>query len=145
MRAAPVLLAAALATPSPAPPLPGEEELRRVVADYVGLYRRETLERWRELFLPGFTAAHTLPDGSVKVRTLDAFYASQQRYLASGRAIKEELEDVRIERHGKLASVSARFVLTDEAETSRGRLVLVLMAESGRWRIQSLAFSYDGE
>jgi hypothetical protein len=48
---------------------PSEEGLNRVVADYVGLYRRETLDAWRGLFLPGFTAASTRPDGSVLVRT----------------------------------------------------------------------------
>jgi hypothetical protein len=33
---------------------------------HVGLYKRETLERWRTLFLPTFTATHTRPDGTVR-------------------------------------------------------------------------------
>jgi hypothetical protein len=122
---------------------PPDDGLSRVVADYVGLYRRETLDAWRELFLPGFTAASTRSDGSVLVRTLDEFFGAQKRYLDSGRAIREVLENPRTERHGRLASVWADFVLTDEGETSRGRLVLTLIEEKGRFRIHSLMFSYD--
>ena len=142
-----MVLALAIAVLQAASPPPAADDaaLRRAVADYVGLYRHETLDRWRTLFLPTFTAAHTNTDGTVKVRTLDEFFASQQRYLAGGKKIKEELENVRIERRGKLASVWANFVLTEEAETSRGTLVLLLVADRGAWRIQSLMFSYDGE
>lgn len=138
-------LAVALLQAASPPPAAGDAALRRAVADYVGLYTHETLDRWRVLFLPTFTATHTLPDGTVKVRTLDEFFLAQQRYLASGRSIKEELEDVRIERHGKLASAWADFVLTEEGEKSRGKLVLLLVADRGEWRIQSLMFSYGGE
>jgi SnoaL-like domain len=122
---------------------PSEDGLNRVVADYVGLYRRETLEAWRGLFLPGFTAASTRPDGSVLVRTLDEFFLAQKRYLDSGRRIRETLENVRTERQGRLASVWADFVLTDEGETSRGRLVLTLIEGKGQFRIHSLMFSYE--
>ena len=122
---------------------PSEEGLTRVIADYVGLYRRETLDAWRELFLPGFTAASTRSDGSVLVRTLDDFVGAQKGYLDSGRAIREVLENVRTERRGRLASVWAEFVLTDEGDTSRGQLVLTLVEEKGRFRIHSLMFSYD--
>lgn len=111
----------------------------------MGLYRTETLDRWRALFRPTFTATHTSADGTVTVRTLDQFFASQQRYLAGGKSIKEELENVDVDRHGKLATVWADFVLTEEAVKSRGKLVLLLVAEGGAWRIQSLMFSYDGE
>jgi len=127
------------------PPVASDAALRRTVADYVGLYRHETLDRWRNLFLPTFTATHTRADGTVTVRTLDQFFAAQQRYLAGGKSIKEELENVSMKRRGKLASVWADFVLTEESEKSRGKLVLLLVAERGRWRIQSLMFSYEGE
>ena len=79
------------------------------------------------------------------MRTLDEFFTAQKTYLAGGKTIKEELEDVRVHRQGKLASAWARFVLTEEGEKSQGHLVLLLVAESGAWRIQSLMFSYDGE
>jgi hypothetical protein len=120
-----------------------DEALGGVVKDYVGLYRRETLDRWRELFLPTFTAASTRPDGTVNLRGLDEFFAAQKRYLDTGRAIREELENVRVERSGRLASVWADFVLHDEAETSRGRLVLLLIDEKGAFKIHALMFSYD--
>jgi hypothetical protein len=117
--------------------------LRQVVADYVGLYRNDTLPRWRELFLPSFSAASTNPDGTTRLRGLDEFYTAQERYLGSGREIREALENVRIERQGRLASVWADFVLADAGDTSRGRLVLLLIAEGGAWRIHSLMFSYE--
>lgn len=139
------LAVAVLQAAPPPPPAPSDAALRGAVADYVGLYTHGTLDRWRKLFRPTFTATHTNTDGTVKVRTLDEFFASQQRYLASGKKIEEELENVRIDRHGKLASVWADFVLTEETEKSRGKLVLLLVADSGSWRIQSLMFSYDGE
>jgi hypothetical protein len=120
-----------------------DDDLKRVVADYVGLYRKDTLEAWRQLFLPGFSAASTRPDGSVLVRNLDEFHGAQKKYLDSGRAIREELENVRTERHGRLASVWADFVLTEEGEKSRGRLVLTLIEAEGRFRIHSLMFSYE--
>ena len=142
-----MLLALAMAVfqataPSPAP---DDAALRRVVADYVGLYRHDTLDRWRTLFLPTFTATHTNADGTVTVRTLDEFFTSQKRYLAGGKSIKEELENLRVERRGKLASVWANFVLTEDGEKSRGTLVLLLAADRGAWKIQSLMFSDDGE
>ena len=127
----------------PAPPAArSDADLRKVIADYVGLYRRETLEQWRELFLPGFTAAHTREDGTVRQRTLEEFYGAQKRYLESGKAVREELDNVRIERHGRLASVWADFVLTEDGAPSRGRLVLLLIEDAGRFKIHALMFSY---
>ena len=127
------------------PPAPTDEALRRTVADYVGLYKRETLDRWRTLFLPTFTATHTNVDGTVRLRTLDEFFAAQRGYLDTGRAIKEELENLRFDRRGKMATAWADFVLTEEGEKSRGTLVLLLVADRGEWKIQALMFSYDGE
>jgi hypothetical protein len=127
---------------SPAAPPASDEALRRVVADYVGLYRRETLERWRELFLPRFTAAHVGDDGSVRQRTLEEFYQSQKRYFDTGKAIREELENIRVSREGALASVWADFVLSENGEKSRGRLLLLLIEERGAFKIHSLMFQY---
>jgi hypothetical protein len=134
-------LAAALLLPAPAGP--DDAALRKVVADYVALYRHETLAAWRRLFLPSFSVASTNADGSVRRRNLEEFYAAQERYLASGRAIREELENVTIERRGRLASAWADFVLSDEGERSRGKLCLLLIQEQGQWRIQALIFGYD--
>ena len=133
----------ASAAPRAAEPVPASEAaLRRVVADYVGLYRRDSLAQWRELFLPGFTAAHRNEDGTVRQRTLDEFYAAQKRYFETGKAIREELENVRVAQEGALASVWADFILTEEGEESRGRLVLLLIEDRGAFKIQSLMFQY---
>jgi hypothetical protein len=131
--------ALAAATPGPGP----DANLRRVVDDYVGLYRKEALPRWRALFAPSFSAASANADGSLRLRGLAEFYDAQERYLASGRAIGEVLENVAIERRGRLASVWADFVLSDEGERSRGKLVLLLIEEKGDWTIHSLMFAYD--
>ena len=133
------------ASPGPVATVASDEALRRTVADYFDLYKRETLDRWRTLFLPTFTATHTLADGTVRVRTLDEFFAAQRGYLDTGRAIKEELQNLALDRRGKLATAWADFVLTEEGEKSRGKLVLLLVSDRGKWRIQALMFSYDGE
>jgi hypothetical protein len=119
-------------------------DLEKVIADYVGLYRRDSLSEWKKLFLPHFTVASTRKDGTVVERTLEEFYEAQRKYFESGRAIQEVLENVQIERKGKLASVWADFVLTDEGETRRGKLVLLLIEGTEGFRIHSLMFSYYG-
>ena len=135
-----LLSAALLSAPAPAT----ASDLEKVVAEYVGLYKRETLPEWKELFLPHFSVASTREDGTVGGRTLEEFYEAQRRYFESGRDIKEVLENVQIERKGKLASVWADFVLTDEGETRRGKLVLLLIEGPEGFKIHSLMFSYYG-
>jgi hypothetical protein len=134
---------ALLGAAEPAATDPKDQDLSRVVADYAGLYRPDTLPKWRGLFLPGFVAASTKPDGTVLQRTLPEFYEAQRGYLASGRPIRETLENVKTERQGSLASVWADFVLEDAGERSRGRLVLTLIESEGRFRIHSLMFAYE--
>jgi hypothetical protein len=138
MRALGLLAAIFLASPGFA------ADIDQVVADYVGLYARDTLPEWKKLFLPHFTVASTREDGTVSERTLEEFYEAQRRYFESGRDIKEVLENVRIDRQGKLASVWADFVLADNGETRRGKLVLLLIEGSEGFRIHSLMFSYYG-
>jgi hypothetical protein len=131
------------ADPAPAAADSADDDLSRVVADYTGLYTRDRLPEWRALFLPSFVAASTRPDGTVLQRSLDEFYEAQRKYLDTGRAIKEWLENVKVERKGPLASVWADFVLEEEGERSRGKLVLTLISAEGRFRIHSLMFAYD--
>jgi hypothetical protein len=143
-----LLLAGGVLAPAPVPSAQGstdalDAELARVVADYTGLYRRDSLKAWRELFLPSFVCASTRPDGTILQRNLDEFYGAQERYLQTGRKIRETLENVRLERKGPLASAWADFVLEDEGERSRGKLVLTLIASEGRFKIHSLLFAYD--
>jgi hypothetical protein len=115
--------------------------VRRVVDDYLRLYRAETLQQWRALFLPGFVAAYTNDDGSVTTRTLDEFYERQRGGFERG-AMSERLENVRVDRMGRLAHVSADFYFTSGGETRHGRLMLILVAENDRFKIASLAFTY---
>lgn len=116
--------------------------LRRVVDDYVGLYRRETLDEWRTLFLPSFTSLSTNADGTVTVRTLDQFFDAQVRGFARATEMSETLEHVRIDRTGRLATAWADFVFHQNGTSRRGRLVLTLAETEGAWRIAGLLFSY---
>jgi hypothetical protein len=57
--------------------------------------------------------------------------------------MREELANVRIEQRGRLASVWADFVFYYDGTPSRGKLVLLAIADSVDWRFHSLMFSYD--
>ena len=119
-----------------------DARIRRAVADYAGLYRRDTLDEWEKLFLPSFTAANTRADGGLSLRTRDEFLASQRRYHERA-VVTEELENVRIERNGRMASVWADFVVNENGQRSRGKLVLLAMEDAGRFRFHALMFAYD--
>jgi hypothetical protein len=149
-------VAAACARPlgtagAPAPPVvavrgDADPRLQRLVADYTGLWRRETLARWEHLFLPGFTVASTNADGTITVRTREEFLAAQRRYHDSVTGLREDLENVRVDRQGRLASVWADYVVTEGpgGTTRRGRLVLLAIEDRGEYRFHSLMFSYHG-
>jgi len=145
MRTAVFLLALALAPfmdlgAQPAADL--DKSLQRLVTDYTGLYTRDSLPRWRELFLPTFTSASTTAEGGVSVRTLDQFYAAQERAFSTAAKMGERLENVRIERRGRMATVWADFVYWHEDDGRRGRLVLTAIFQREGWRFHSLMFSY---
>jgi hypothetical protein len=118
--------------------------LDEVLEAFIGLYTREALPRWRELFLPGFTAAATNADGSVSTWTLEEFYERQRSLFASGKPVSEILLNTEKQRSGDLACVRSDYVWTDGEAKKPGRLVMLLIAERGRFKIQSLAFSYHG-
>jgi hypothetical protein len=119
----------------------GDAAVQRVVDDYIGLYRKETLERWKALFLPAFTASYTNADGSVSSRTLNEFYEAQRSGFAAGE-MSETLQNVRIERVGHLAHASADFRFTSRGAGRDGKLMLLLIEEKGQLKIAALAFSY---
>jgi hypothetical protein len=119
----------------------GDAAVQRVVDDYIGLYRKETLERWKGLFLPAFTVSYTNADGSVSSRTLNEFYEAQRSGFAAGE-MSETLHNVRIERVGHLAHVSADFRFTSRGVMRPGRLMLQMIEEKGEMKIAALAFSY---
>ena len=129
---------------SPSPEATASDpRLDRVIANYVGLYRRETLDQWEKLFLPTFTVASTRPDGGTNLRTRAEFFEAQRRYHARVENLKEELENVRVSRRGRMATVWADFVVTEGEAKNRGRLVLLIMDDRGEYKIHSLMFSYD--
>ena len=115
--------------------------VQRVLDDYIGLYRKETLEQWKTLFLPAFTATYTNDDGSVSTRTLDDFYERQRAGFARGE-MRETLENVRITRAGRLAQVFADFHFTSASTTRHGQLMLALIEEKGQLKIAALTFTY---
>jgi hypothetical protein len=116
----------------------------RVLADYIGLYARDTLPRWKTLFHPALSVAFPGDDGGILVRNLDEFYTRQQNYFATGRRISERLENVRVEEGRRIARVTADFVFVDEGEERRGRLGLHLAQDrDDTWKILAILFSYD--
>ena len=121
-----------------------DPDVTALLADYIGLYTRDTLPRWRELFLSGFVATSINEDGSTTTRTLAEFYERQQGLFASGKPVSEVLADTIVQRRGSLASVSADFVWTDGEVSRDGQLMLLLVMEHGRLKIQALTFSYHG-
>ena len=117
--------------------------LRQLVADYTRLYTKDSLPRWRALFLPTFTAANTTPDLVVRMRRLDEFYAAQERGFREAANVGERLENVRIERRGRMATISADFVYWHDDPGRRGWLVLTAIWQAEGWRFNSLMFSYQ--
>jgi hypothetical protein len=136
-------LAWAVVMPMSAQPAPDlDRSLQRLVADYTGLYTRDALPRWRALFLPTFISASTTSDGGVSVRPLDEFYVAQERGFSTAANMGERLENVRIERRGRLATIWADFVYWHDDDGRRGRLVLSAIFQREGWRFHSLMFSY---
>ena len=119
-----------------------DQDLTALLDDYIGLYTRDALPRWRELFLPGFVATAPDGEGGVTSWTLDEFYERQRASFATGKPIAETLENTRVERTGSLACVRSDFTWTDGSVSRRGRLMLLAVGDRGRFRVQSLAFSY---
>lgn len=116
--------------------------LDEVVEAFLSLYGRDTLPQWRGLFLPGFVAAATNPDGTVTTWGLDEFYERQRALFATGKPVSEVMRNTQKQRTGDLAWVRSDYVWTDGEVERAGRLMMMLIAERGRFRIQSLAFSY---
>ncbi len=119
-----------------------DRDVTRLLDDYIGLYARETLELWCDLLLPGFIATSTNEDGSLTTRSRDEFYERQRGLFATGKPVREVLENTKVVRNGDLAFVGSDFVWSDGETARRGRLMLLLMLHHGKFGIQALTFSY---
>jgi len=122
---------------------PADAGLRRLLEDYVGLYRADRLADWKRLLHERVSVADPRPDGTIRFRGLEEFFGTQQGFFASGRRIGERLEEVRVAEGRRIARVTANFVFVDEGEERRGRLGLQVVEEAGTWRIVAIVFSYD--
>lgn len=139
-----IVVLAVIAAPTAHGQVPDlDRGLHRLVDEYISLYRPERLADWRGLFAPTFSVTSTTADGGLSVRGLDAFVQAQERGFARSKEMGERLENVKIERRGRLASVWADFVFWQDGTTSRGTLVLLAAADSSGWRFHSLMFTYE--
>jgi hypothetical protein len=127
--------------PTSAASHPGAAAARRLVDDYIRLYRRDTLDEWKRLFLPTFTATYTNEDGTVTTRSLDDFHERQRRGFAAGE-MSETLHNVTIQPSEPLASAHADFEFTSGGSTRRGKLMLLMIEDHGQLRIAALTFTY---
>jgi hypothetical protein len=131
-----------LSLTNPLPAQTPDSGLARLVHDYIALYRADSLERWRTLFLPSFTVAFTNADGSITERNLEQFLDRQRQGFARSPDMHEVLERVAIQQRSSLASVWADFVFTAGGQSRRGVLTMLCIRDRGVWKIQSLLFSY---
>jgi len=122
---------------------PRDAGLRRAIEDYVGRYRADRLADWKRLLHERLSVADPRPDGSIRFRGREDFFATQQDFFATGRKIGERLEAVRVEEGRRIARVSAEFVFVEEGEERRGRLGLHFAEAGGAWSVVAILFSYD--
>jgi hypothetical protein len=108
-----------------------------LLEDFIGLYSRDTLARWRTLFLPGFVATAPNEDGSLTTWNLDEFYERQRTLFATGKPISEVLQNTEMRCDGDLAVVRSDFVWTDGEARRPGRLMMLIVAEHGELRIRA--------
>lgn len=133
----------AVAASEEKPPSGSRPALDAIVADYVGLYARPTLDRWKTLFHPSLVVAYPTEDGGIRSRGLEEFFKAQKDYFETGRSVGERLENIRIDEGWRIARVSADFVFVDEGKQSRGKVGLHLVETREGWKITAVIFSYD--
>ena len=128
-----------------APPAVERQEVERVVRDYVGLYTARTLQQWKSLFHPDLRVAHPAEDGTIRVRKLEEFFASQAEGFKEDPTMHEVLENIHVDMARRMARVSADYVFTSAGKPSRGKLGIHIVKGREGWKIVGIVFSYDDE
>jgi hypothetical protein len=120
-----------------------KDALQKVIKDYIGLYRADSLDQWKLLFHPSVTVIFPADDGSVNVRNLDEFFQRQKNYFATRKSINERLENMQIFEGRRIARVVTDFIFVDEGVEKSGKLGLHLVEGNDGWKIVAVLFSYD--
>jgi SnoaL-like domain len=119
------------------------ESLEKIVKDYIGLYQKDTLDQWKNLFHPSVTVFFPAEDGAINMRNLEEFFERQKNYFAKRKSISERLENVQIFEGKRIARVNADFIFIDEGVEHPGKLGLHLVEGKEGWKIVAVLFSYD--
>jgi len=117
--------------------------LKKVLNDYIELYRKDSLNQWAALFHPSVIVTFPDKDGTVAVRNLQEFLTRQQNFFANSKSISERLENVQIFEGRRMARVVADFIFVNEGAESKGKLGLQLVESKDGWKIVAVIFSYD--
>ena len=119
-----------------------DPDISAFLRDYIGFYTRDSLDRFLQLFLPDATATSVNADGSVTTWSREAFYQRQVSSFATAKPIRESLHNTVASRTGPLVSVQSDFEWSDGDVTRQGRLMLLLVEQHGRLKVQALTFTY---
>jgi SnoaL-like protein len=120
-----------------------KEALQKVIKDYIGLYRADSLDQWKLLFHPSVTVVFPADDGSVNVRNLEEFFQRQKNFFATRKSVSERLENMQIFEGRRIARVTADFIFIDEGVEKSGKLGLHLVEGTEGWKIVAVLFSYN--
>jgi len=115
----------------------------KLLKDYIGLYSKESLARWKELFHPSAVIMFPSDDGAITVRSVEEFYQRQQNFFAQRTSVSERLENVQIAEGRRMSRVLADFVFIADDVEKRGKLGLHLVEGNDGWEIVGVVFSYD--
>jgi len=120
-----------------------KEALQKVLKDYIGLYRADSLDQWKLLFHPSVTVIFPADDGSVNVRSLEEFFQRQKNFFATRKSVSERLENMQVFEGRRMARVIADFIFIDEGVEKPGKLGLHLVEGKEGWKIVAVLFSYN--
>jgi hypothetical protein len=120
-----------------------KEALQKVLKDYIGLYRADSLDQWKLLFHPSVTVVFPADDGTVNVRNLEEFFQRQKNFFATRKSVSERLENMQVFEGRRMARVTADFIFIDEGVEKPGKLGLHLVEGKDGWKIVAVLFSYN--